>query len=235
MKHIIDQNTHTEWLCGDALSPWCCGDIGCPFILSRNEEHPEIAPETLIILQDYGCHSEEKNTLIKTANKLTPFFDKHTEPREYILEDTTLRKLFESVSEKTQTGEIAITNAVWALRNNQSKTGYLGSEIHKKWYENWLQVVQGFIDNKGKRIILCGEWARFENNRENQKIRDGKAYIEQWARWAKFNDINLGKNDFEVWLVRHPSAPSSQNSVWLSTEDGEIDFIDQGDLSKIVN
>ncbi len=188
----------------------------CPWLIARSQSQNFSDDfwnkvETLLILQDWGCLSDDED-FSAAVDSVKDFFKIGQALRSKAAKDTTFRNLWDEVPVGTQSGNIALTNAIWGLRSSGEKTGYLGSKAHKAWFHNWALIVKEFLEKsnaKQKRVIFCGEWARAWGAKEFTQLSNGSAvsYLKHYATWAGkpevFNDLP-GK--FEVYFFRHPSA-----------------------------
>lgn len=242
---IIEDSTNQALRAKGVIVPWKASEnvsdglfYACPWLQARAEvlklakEEFWEKVDTLIILQDWGCEDDPEK-FCEAVKSVIPFFDSN--PQEFSSTDTTLNNLWNEISAETLSGTTALTNVVWGRRKvGLSKTGYLGTRVHREWFKNLAnEVITHFLEGKSdkpKKIIFCGEWARDWGAKEFTMLESkaAKTYLNKYANWAE-----EGKNEscridnakkFEIYFFRHPSA----SGPWLprSTESGneELDF-----------
>ena len=206
--------------CSGMIVPWSDEKnqdfYACPWLSAFTQFDKELKnANTLILMQDWGDESELELGFNYSVELLEPFFNKQAPITGGIKSDATLRNLYEVLNDSEQIGEVAITNAVWGLRESKfSKTGYLGSAVHKTWFRMWAAVVNEFIrrEQNAKKIIFCGEWARDWGAKEFTMLENesAKSYLKHYATWAGDSKIFDGlQPNFEIYFFRHPSASGS--------------------------
>jgi hypothetical protein len=223
------------------IVPWGLGTdsfCDCPWLKARaqirNQGEFWNAVNTLIIMQDWGCLSD-KEEFSDAVECVLPFFNDAESLKPDDSKDTTFRNLWAEIHEGTQSGEIALTNAIWGLRTGESKTGYLGAATHKAWFSNWAGIVKEFLDNlneQKKKIIFCGEWARDWGAKEFTKLSGESAvsYLKHYATWAgKPEEFKELQANFEIYFLRHPSAsgpwvPKTGASKQQDLQFKEVDY-----------
>jgi len=153
---------------------------GCPWMRYWNRLHPNEKPKHgIFVMQDWGSQTE-------TLKDATLCVEKWFQHPTFLGADKTIHNLLrngEWISAFIK-GDWLITNAVWGLRTDNNKCGYLGDRIHREAYKTiWRPLVLDAVkDNNPIQLVVAGEWARFKDDQSNMDLSN---YLAKWDTFAK--------------------------------------------------